>query len=101
MYTSGAAAALWRSGPPAERGGEVALKKPSHRALVRVWLATVLSRICPPLFLERSRLIASRRPCDATLPRTQLMKIPSAQILLKSDTLTLKLTLRGFRLAQA
>ena len=55
-------------GPPAERGGEVALKKPSRRALAHVWLATVLSRICPPLFLVRSRLIASRRPGDATLP---------------------------------
>lgn len=86
MYTSGAAAALWRSGPPAECGGEVALKKPYHRALVRIWLATVLSRICPSLFLERSRLIASRRPCDATLPSRQLMKIPSAQISLKSDS---------------
>lgn len=55
-------------GPPAERGGEFALKKPSHRALAHVWLATVLSRTCPLLFLVRSRLIASRRPCDATLP---------------------------------
>jgi hypothetical protein len=41
------------SGPPAERGGEVALKKPS--------------RICPPLLLGRSRLITSHRSCDATL----------------------------------
>ena len=55
------------SGPPAERGGEVALKKPAHHTLARVWLATVLSRICPPLFMGRSRLIASHRSCDATL----------------------------------
>ena len=65
MYTSGAAAALWRSGPPAERGGEVALKKPSHHTLARVWLARMFSRICPPLFLVRSRLKVDR---DATLP---------------------------------
>lgn len=57
------------SGPPAERGGEVALKKPFHHTLAHVWLATVPLRICPSLFMVRSRLIASRRPCDATLPR--------------------------------
>lgn len=33
------------SGPPAERGGEVALKKPSHHTLARLWL----DRACPDL----------------------------------------------------
>jgi hypothetical protein len=39
------------SGPPAERGGEVALEKPSHRTLTLLWLATGFARICPSLIM--------------------------------------------------
>jgi hypothetical protein len=73
------------SGPPAERGGEVALKKPSHHTLARVWLATVLSRICPPLFMGRSRLIASHRSCDATLQEMK-SELSSAWVMLRYAT---------------
>jgi hypothetical protein len=73
MYTSGAAA-IWRSGPPAEGGGEVALKKSAtsaHRALARLWLATVLVRL---YFWFKIRLSHHADLSDATLPRETIYR---------------------------
>lgn len=76
------------SGTPAERGGEVALKKPSHHTLARLWLDRACPDLSAPIYgaISLDRITLTLR-CNLSKRKYSRSSNVQFRLMLRGDTL--------------